>query len=480
MENLEIEEIIEQDQNGIIFRGRLGPDGDLVAIRRFFPFGKSGGGLEKEDAVAFTIAADRISAVTHPALREVLGGGVDPIDGVPFLVTRWIEGEPLVKHLENGSLNPADVGQLLGIAIEVSIVLSHILGEEAIWVETSVGSIVVGDPLEGQPFTFWMSPFKWLGGDASSRGLTSLVTLGEELTGWKGKLVSDQAGNGLGGWLKWIKEHPEAGLHTALEELSARSGNHAPPTEEALVAAAARTPVKPLRHARTFSPFAIVAILLLACAAAILFYLHKTATVESMAAGYSEQPLSPIIDTDPPRPNGQPVLPASPTTSGPTPETVPPAPLSYTSPEPDPAPVDHVNALAGKLAAKSAAESERLATLEALQSEAIESRNGTYLPTDTELLSNLKRNTDVRVKGKLLSLGKSNSGKSIYLEFAASRDPSLIAGVLHQGDYRDTFNQSEFADLIGREIVVSGKYITQGGRTFVKILNRSHVEPVSP
>ncbi len=84
-------------------------------------------------------------------------------------------------------MEPALVIDVLRIALETSIVLSHVLGEEAVWVETEVESIVVGTSESGRGFTFWISPFKWLGSEMESRKLSSIVSLGEELTGWKRK-----------------------------------------------------------------------------------------------------------------------------------------------------------------------------------------------------------------------------------------------------------------------------------------------------
>ena len=66
-------------------------------------------------------------------------------------------------------------------------------------------TIIVGSEESGREFTFWISPLKWLGGNEENRGLESIVTLTEEIMGWKGQIVNDQAGRGLGGWLKWLR-----------------------------------------------------------------------------------------------------------------------------------------------------------------------------------------------------------------------------------------------------------------------------------
>ena len=73
MERFEIEEIVAQDTHGVVFRARIISSGTPVATRRFFPFGKEGEGLMKEEGIAFGIAASRLANLNHPALRGVRG-----------------------------------------------------------------------------------------------------------------------------------------------------------------------------------------------------------------------------------------------------------------------------------------------------------------------------------------------------------------------------------------------------------------------
>ena len=129
-------------------------------------------------------------------------------------------------------MEPALVIDVLRIALEMSVILSQVLGEDAVWVETKADAIFVGAEETGRGFTFWISPFKWLGGEQQSRKLSSIVALGEDLTGWKNKLVSDGAGYGLGGWLKWLKRNPDVSLSEALDSLSSSTGQGIPPASE--------------------------------------------------------------------------------------------------------------------------------------------------------------------------------------------------------------------------------------------------------
>ncbi|MBC7980653.1 MAG: hypothetical protein H7Y36_08845, partial [Armatimonadetes bacterium] len=295
MERFEIEEIASQDKNGIVFRGIDSTSGNAVAIRRFFPFGQNGGGLDAEESTAFGIAANRLSHIHHLSLRSVIHGGVDPIDGMPFIATEWIEGVSLTIALADQPLDPALVIDVLRHALEVSVVISHVLGEEAVWVETEVESIVVGSEKSGRGFTFWISPFKWLGNNPESRKLSSIVALGEELTGWKGKSVGDQAGYGLGGYLKWLKSNPDVSLREALESLAACTGNDPPLSEASLVRNAIHSYTSKPKSAPARKKLMIAAICLFFVSTAALVYLHKTSTVPPIATDYAEQQISQVI-----------------------------------------------------------------------------------------------------------------------------------------------------------------------------------------
>ena len=199
-------------------------------LRRFFPFGANGGGLEPEEVTAYKIAVERLSGLKHPALRSVITGGCDPEDGIPYIVTDWIEGDPLDAIVRHEPLPAAVAAQVLMQALEVSELLSQVLAEEAVWVETDMQSIILGSEASGRGFTFWISPFKWLGGHEQARGLHSIAALTEDVLGWRGQVVGDQAGGGLGAWLKWLHGVADtASLREARENLAAALGEDPPP-----------------------------------------------------------------------------------------------------------------------------------------------------------------------------------------------------------------------------------------------------------
>lgn len=239
----QIEDLIVQDGSGVVFRALDTETGKMVALRRFFPFGTHGGGLKEEEQTAYNIALGRMSGLNHPALRSVVCGGCDPVDGVPFIATEWIEGSTLDPIIQQRPL-PADVAVLLLTQVlEVSEMLSQVLADEAVWVETELSTIVLGDEQSGRGFTFWISPLKWLGGSENPRGLESIIALTEKIMGWKGQTVNDEAGHGLGVWLRWLrKAAPTATLREARENLAAAIGTEPPPAAKNLVSAATRPP----------------------------------------------------------------------------------------------------------------------------------------------------------------------------------------------------------------------------------------------
>ena len=295
MSSFEIEDIVSQDKKGIVFRAHDLEMGHAVALRRFFPFGQDGGGLKEEESVAFRIAAERLVGVSHPALRAIFSGAVDPIDNMPFMVAEWVDGAKLDEVLNGETLDPRLVIQILQLALEVSLFLSEILGEEAVWVETNTDSIFVGSEESGRGFVFWLSPFKWLGAELGSRKLAALVEMGERLAGWKGKLIGNNAGHGLGGWLKWMKNNPDASLAEALESLPIASsdGDTPPPPKPSVAAPIAFPSAVKVKQPSSASPIFIAACVGLLLAVGGLFYyrMNVQAPVDPPLA--AEQKISP-------------------------------------------------------------------------------------------------------------------------------------------------------------------------------------------
>ena len=201
--------MLSQDAHGVVFLALDRESGSEVVLRRFFPFGPGGGGLEGEERTAYMVALERLKGVVPSALRNILDGGCDPVDGMPYLVTEWIEGPRLSEHLKSQPLSPASVRVLLDQALEASQIMAAALGEEAVWVETAPEAVVLSEGEEGRGITFWISPLRWLGDAGARQGLLPLVELGEAALHWQGRVFGEQSGEGLGAWFKTIKAAPD-------------------------------------------------------------------------------------------------------------------------------------------------------------------------------------------------------------------------------------------------------------------------------
>lgn len=202
----EIQDILTQDANGVVFHAEDRETGKSVVLRRFFPYGPDGGGLQEAERSAYLAALERLREVRHPTLRTILDGGCDPVDGIPFLVAEWVEGQRLSELLRERALSPASTKALLTHALEASLALAEAFGEEAVWVETSPESVIL--PVDGDNLTFWACPLKWLGDPAKRGGLLPLAKLAEKALHWRGKPVAGTA-QGLGSWVKAVRENPE-------------------------------------------------------------------------------------------------------------------------------------------------------------------------------------------------------------------------------------------------------------------------------
>lgn len=225
----QIEDLVVQDASGVVFRALDTQTEEFVALRRFFPSGADGGGLDSEQQNAYQLTVGQLAAVTHPALRSIISGDCDPIDGMPYIATEWIEGSRLSTCLMQGPLAPEEVTHLLAQALKVSQILSGVLGKEGIWIETGLEAIVIGAEETGRNVTFWIAPQKWLGKNDSRRGLECIIELTETLMGWHSKSISEHAGKGLGRWLKWLRGVKKtASLQEVREMLAASTGTGSP------------------------------------------------------------------------------------------------------------------------------------------------------------------------------------------------------------------------------------------------------------
>ncbi|MES2437800.1 MAG: hypothetical protein V4584_01950 [Verrucomicrobiota bacterium] len=404
IQRFQIEDIVVQDTSGVVFRAMDTETEQLVALRRFFPFGAKGGGLDAEEQIAYGIAVERLSTVAHPSLRSVICGGCDPIDGMPFIATEWIEGTRLKYFIEDGPLTDEEATSLLTQALEVCQLLSEVLAEEAVWVETDLQAIVIGTEESGRNVTFWISPLKWLGKHDGQRGLESIITLTEEVMGWSGKTVGDQAAGGLGSWLKWLRAAARTtSLHEAREMLAASIGIEPPLPAKQLVRQATR-PMLAGKKRRNFSSISTILIAFLALVAAGLggaLLVMRNAELAKISG-----PLEPFPRASIPLPQAAEILP------------------------PTGSPSD--------LAAR------------------ILKRNGVFTPSDHDLLA-AQPKTDVIVEGTLASFGHSGGGALLYLQFSNDPPRTEARGAIKTKGMPADLTESSLAPLLGRKVRLHGK-----------------------
>lgn len=283
----EIQDILTQDANGVVFQAEDRESGQTVVLRRFFPFGPEGGGLQEAERGAYLTALDRLREVRHPTLRTILDGGCDPVDGMPFLVTEWVEGQRLSELLKSRALSPGSTKALITHALEASKELAAAFGEEAIWVEATPESIIL--PEDGKTLTFWISPAKWLGDPEKRGGLLPLARLAEKALHWrKGKPVIGTA-EGLGNWVKAIYENPNRwSLDEALTALNEPLTMTSPPAQMGSLPTvpmpAKKKAVPVAARKKSFVPALMAIVLVLGAAAGGLFFLKNRAAKKAEIA----------------------------------------------------------------------------------------------------------------------------------------------------------------------------------------------------
>ena len=453
-QRFQIEDILEQDHHGVVFSAVDGETGRRVALRRFFPFGSDGGGLQAEEQVAYGIGVKRLSEVIHPALRAVVTGGCDPVDGMPFLATEWVEGSKLSDLLQKGALTPGSAITLMTQALETSELLSQVLADDEVWVETAPSAIIIGDGGSERGITFWISPFRWLNTEESRPGLLPLAELLEASMGWTGKKVGDQAGDGLGAWLNWLKTEGKTATisqgRAALE--AAIQGRLIKPTPTkagpAKVPAAAAGPLV-LRKPKTSWTGPVVIGLLVITALSLgglLYYQKRLKTDASEIDDPGETKASKHKRRSPKSALPEDLAPPEAPKKAPVAEPEKPSPPASES-----ALLAAANARASELSSEKAKELE----LRNKRLKEIESKNGVFAPTDLELVA-LQSSKAVKVEGVLLGVGQSNSGKTGYLRFSTDVDPNLVEGKFDKPTKDPGLQDAALTALIGKRIRISG------------------------
>lgn len=440
----QIDDLIFQDASGVTFRALDTETGGFVALRRFFPFGADGGGLHADEQTAYNIALGRLAGLRHPSMRAVVSGGCDPVDGIPYIATEWIDGQPLHELIAQQGPLPLDKAvRVITQALEVCELLSHVLAEESVWVETEIPTIVVGGEDSGREFTFWISPLKWLGGNGEYRGLQSIVSLTETLMGWQGRIINDQAGRGLGAWLNWLRAAAQTtSLKEAREMLAASIGAEPPPPAKQLVTAATRPPAvpsRPLRASSSKAPvIAVVALVLATAGIGIWFWLTRGAS--QAPAGRDAVPSPPAATREAkPKPAGK----GGPTSSTPARESAAEDPL------------DRINRRAAELSQQAENTDQAASATLADQQTAVDANGGVFSPAHRELLFQ-RVDQEVTVEGVLHSFAYSQTRKTLYLVFEGDGGWDFARGRILIAQAPADLTEDALKPLVGKKLRITG------------------------
>lgn len=450
----QIEDHIHQDSSGVIFRAIDTENGRSVALRRFFPFGVDGGGLIDDERKAYNTTIGRLARVHHPALRAVIGGSCDPVDGIPFIVTEWIEGEPLSVLLESAPLDAETAVELISCAIEVCELISRALNDEAVWVDVDLETIVRGDASSGRGFTFWISPLKWLGNNEAPRDLQPLVRLTEQVMGWEGQFVSDHSGGGLGLWFNWLRREANPTLGDARARLAIATQSMVP-----------QTIVLTPKHEPTTIASKAPARKVLACnvstlkpSPALLVTSHTPSQKSPKVALLSGLGVALLLicligwglSTQQIRPN----------------ENNPEAPQATQ--------VELTNQRAAELNEQTLQANRERDELLAAQTATMEKRGGVFSIHEGELLE-LEKGESVNFSGKIEKIESSQTGATVYLYFSQEPSETEPRAAILLSNVPD-MDRASLDSYVGKEIKVSGKVVVERGRPQITIARRSDIE----
>lgn len=470
----EIQDILAQDASGVVFRVVDRESGRDVVLRRFFPFGADGGGLEEEERMAYEIAVRRLMSISHPALRRVLDGGTDPVDGMPFLVTEWLEGVPLSRRVAERPISAGSARVLADLAMETSRILSETFQEESVWVDTSLESIILGEEDERQ-LTFWISPLRWLG-HTESHGLRPILEMVEEATGWRGRVVPDEVGEGFGAWLRRLRENPDDwtlaqarhALHygpaltpppTPTATVSITRETSGPPAGPTAAAPPPPSPPQPKGGDRSMLWPWLVAGLITLAAAAFIFTRTLPAPAPDpaeTAAGNQESAAAPEEEI----PAGAPSPPVEGERSA--------------AEEPGMTAAERASARASAIAAE----------VEDMTRPADHHRVRADMAAENERLTRigreLRRNLDGRdsLTAVVRTVRASDSGKTLYVEFGSAREDDTVCARYRTS--RDVFDREDLDALIGEKVRVEGPVVGDpSGRIAIDLKERADIRAVT-
>lgn len=444
MQPFQIEELVFQDSSGVLFRALDTGTGQTLALRRFFPLGSSGTGLQIDEQASYAVALECLAKLSHPALRSVVGGGCDPVDGMPYIAMEWVDGSSLWHTIQQNPFAENEAVALITRILEVSELISGALMAEALWVETDLRTIIIGTEASGRGATFWISPLKCLGKARDDDGLESLISLTENIMGWSGRQITEAEGGGLGRWLEWLRRAARtASLGEAREMLATALGAAPQAVITMPLRSSPRMGVLPPKKRHSNLPVVSLAVVVLAAMAG-----GGWALIRWNNSGHPVDPRSASIENKA----------SSPRKSSKKKERAErPLPKATAKRDDKEAPKKPV-----VIQAPPTAESGQI-----------------FSPADTDLLI-ARMGEDVNLEGTFEEIGFSNSRKTMYLQFSKTKSDLKVRGAINRKDLSGDLIEAKLAPLIGHKIRLRGKVrVERAGdldRPVVVIEKRSDLE----
>lgn len=445
----QIEEMVSQDANGAIFLATDSETGREVLLQRFFPFGAGSGGLEGEERDSYQQGVELMKRLEHPALRRVLDGGCDPVDGIPYLISEARVGVSLAEFFASGPLRVEQGRNLVEQALALVIQIESVFGVGADWLVFAADDIEVGG--EGETFRFSVDPMKWLGLKKGQGVVKELAATAENALGWAGRIVAGSTMGTLQGWVRTVKaESLSAGQAWDVLQGAAppsktlsTAGVTSNPTATAQIKLGQAAPVpfqSPLASAKSGNKALFVwlgsflAIAALATAGVMLWQ-QKQKVSESVTSSDTKSKARESKKTTGAESSSKKAVEAKPSSS----EEQRRAAITQRA-----------------LELQSGKNPESAAVSEAKQAnEPV--RQGAYQPHEIAEFRKLIGST-VRVQGKLLRVARSNSGATIYIDFEVVGDPEVAV----RGRYLTKLAKPEMTfdkllPLMGRNIMLQGE-----------------------
>jgi hypothetical protein len=157
-----LQDLVFQDSDRVVYRAH-GKDGSAHAIVRLklppetLPVLAEG---------CFDRALQELTALEHLCLRPVVDGGLDPVDGYPWVAVRWWPGPHLNDRIDAAPLS--DTG--IDLLEENANSLIEYLGVRAGAISFDPSEIVNTESLQGKPVeTFVINYWTWFNDRAESR-----------------------------------------------------------------------------------------------------------------------------------------------------------------------------------------------------------------------------------------------------------------------------------------------------------------------